>query len=68
MVLFKPLFLKCLMNMLFEILLLTIIIERMFILKGCFSNGFVISFLKEIVQAKYLMEFSKERALIIKIS
>ena len=33
----------------------------MFTLKGCFSNGFVKSFLKEIVQVKYLMDFSKER-------
>ena len=45
-----------------------IVIERMFILNCCCSNGFVMSFLKENVQVKYLMDFSKERVLIIKMS
>ena len=35
------------------------IIESMFTLKGSFSNGFVKSLLKEIVQVKYLTNFSE---------
>ena len=38
------------------------IIERMFTLKSCFSKGFMKNFSKEIVQAKYLMDFCKEKS------
>ena len=54
--------------MLFKVWLLTIIIERMLILKGCFSNGFVMNFFKEKVLVKYLMDFSKGRVLVMKMS
>ena len=47
--------------MLFTTWLLLIITERIFILNGYFSNGFVMNFSKEDVQDKYLMDFSNER-------